>query len=196
MAGADRRTQCTVCRHSLVVQINWLIASGAPLKPLGPRFGLSSTAIYNHAAKHVSDQFKASVRVGPFATEEKLREICAENGESVLTQLRAINGAVAARWLNAFEAGAHDQFVDLTVQLRKNLELMAKLTKELVPPSTTVVNTNNFTLNAEYVQVIAALSTALRPFPEARQAVRLALCQFNTTDQQPPLIETSPEEAA
>jgi hypothetical protein len=68
MAGADRRTQCTVCRHSLVVQINWLIASGAPLKPLGPRFGLSSTAVYNHAAKHVSDQFKASVRVGPFAS--------------------------------------------------------------------------------------------------------------------------------
>ena len=86
MAGADRRTQCTVCRHSLVVQINWLIASGAPLKPLGPRFGLSSTAIYNHAAKHVSDQFKASVRVGPFSSEEKLREICAENGESVLAQ--------------------------------------------------------------------------------------------------------------
>jgi hypothetical protein len=25
----------------------------------------------------------------------------------VLTQLRAINGAIAARWLNAFEAGAH-----------------------------------------------------------------------------------------
>jgi hypothetical protein len=45
------------------------------------------------------------------------------------------------------------------------------------------------------VQVIAVLATALRPFPEARQAVRLALCQFNTTDE-PPLIEASPEEAA
>jgi hypothetical protein len=44
------------------------------------------------------------LRCGPFASEEKLREICAENGESVLTQLRAVNEAVAARWLNAFEA--------------------------------------------------------------------------------------------
>jgi hypothetical protein len=70
------------------------------------------------------------------------------------------------------------------------------LTKELAPPSTTVVNTNNFTLNAEYVQVIAALSTALRPFPEARQAVRLALCQFDVTGEPPPLIEASPEKAA
>src|SRR5215471_1046219 len=125
MAGADRRTQCTVCRHSLVVQINWLIASGAPLKPLGPRFGLSSTAIYNHAAKHVSEQFKASVRIGPFASEEKLREICAENGASVLTQLRAITGAIAARWLNAFEAGAHDQFVVHGSQSQRRFRLTA-----------------------------------------------------------------------
>jgi hypothetical protein len=82
------------------------------------------------------------------------------------------------------------------VQLRKNLELTAKLTKELAPPSTTVVNTNNFTLNVEYVQVIAALATALRPFPEARQAVRLALGQFDATAEPPSLIAAGPEKAA
>jgi hypothetical protein len=173
-----------------------LIATGAPLKRLGLPFGLSSSSIYNHSKVHISAEYRASVRLGPFQSEEHLRKLCAENGTSIVETLRAINGGVQARWLAAFEANAHDQFVDLTIQLRKNLELMARLTKELVPQPTTVVNTNNFMLfeHPEYVQAIASIAEALRNFPEARVNVARALRALGAADERL-LIKAQPAAA-
>jgi hypothetical protein len=129
-----------------------------------------------------------------------LRQVCAENGESVLTQLRATNGAVVARWLVAFESDAHDRFIDLTVQLRKNLELMAKLTKELAPAQTNIALHAQVAIGPferpEYVDAIATIVGALRPFPEARQAVAEALRAFEIARVGGPLIEAKPVKPA
>jgi hypothetical protein len=85
----------------------------------------------------------------------------------------------------------------LTGQIRKNLELLARLTRELMPQQSVVTTTTNFMLfeHPEYVQVIAALGVALRPFPEARQAVLSALRLFSAAGEQP-LIEAQPPAAA
>jgi hypothetical protein len=173
----------------------YLLASGVSAPALAQRFSLGQWPVYNHSRKHISDEFKKSVKVGPFASEEKLREICAENGESVLTQLKVVNQAVASRWLMALENNAHTQFLDLTIQLRKNLELMGRLTKELVPPSPVQV-TNNIALfeAPEYVQAIAGIADALRPYPKARKAVAAALRALGAADEGP-LIEAQPVEA-
>jgi hypothetical protein len=181
-----------VCRHPQVVQINYLLASGVSAPALAQRFSLGQWPVYNHSRKHISEDFK----IGPFASEEKLREICAENGESVLTQLKVVNQAVASRWLMALENNAHTQFMDLTIQLRKNLELMGRLTKELVPPSPVQV-TNNIALlqSPEYIQAIAGIADALRPYPAARKAVAAALRALGAAEEGP-LIEASPAEAA
>ena len=48
--------------------------------------------------------------------------------------------------LSAFEAGADDTFISLTAQMRKNLELLVQLTRELVPQPSVVNITNNFML--------------------------------------------------
>jgi hypothetical protein len=170
-----------------------LIATGAPLKPLAVRFGLTSSSVWNHAKKHISAEYRAAVRLGPFESEERLRQLCAENGVSVVETLRAINAGVSARWLVAFEAGADDTFVSLTGQLRKNLELLAKL----VPPGPTTVVTNNisFFANPEALAAINALAIALRPYPEARLAAAAALRQFAATGG-PPLLEAQSSEAA
>jgi hypothetical protein len=197
-ASGHNRVQCTACRHVERTRLDWLIASGSQLKPLAQRFGLSPNAIYNHARKHITPEFRAAVRVGPFSSEEELRRLCAENGASVVEQLRAVNGAVSARWLIAFEAGADATFADLTSQLRKNLELMAKLTKELAPvPS--VVTTNNFVLfqSPEYIAAVTGIADALRPFPEARRAVTAALRRLGAASERP-LLEVHPasDEAA
>jgi hypothetical protein len=159
--------------------------------------GLSLLLFTNHSKKHVSPEYRSAVRLGPFQSEERLRQLCAENGVSVVETLRAVNAGVSARWLVAFEAGADDTFVSLTGQIRKNLELLARLTRELVPQPSVVTTTNNFMLfeHPEYVQVIAALSVALRPFPEARQAVLSALRSFNAATDQP-FIEAQPTPAA
>ena len=192
-----REGRCKTCLHPERTRIDYLIATGAPLKPLAVRFGLTSSSVWNHAKKHISAEYRAAVRLGPFESEKRLRQLCAENGVSVVETLRAINAGVSARWLVAFEAGADDTFVSLTGQLRKNLELLAKLTKELVPPGPTTVVTNNisFFANPEALAAINALAIALRPYPEARLAAAAALRQFAATGG-PPLLEAQSSEAA
>jgi hypothetical protein len=171
-----REGRCKTCLHAERTRIDYLVAAGAPLKPLAPRFGLKPSSLYNHAKKHISDEYRAAVRLGPFESEERLRQLCVENGTSVLENLRAIHAGVSARWLACFEAQADDQFGTLTGHLRKNLELMARLTKELVPaPSTSITNNIAIFEHPEYVRAIAGLAEALRPFPEARKAAASVL---------------------
>ena len=188
-----REGTCKTCLHPERTRIDYLIATGASLKPLASRFGLKPSSLYNHSKKHVSSEYRAAVRLGPFESEARLRQLCAENGVSVVETLRAVNAGVSARWLSAFEAGADDTFISLTAQMRKNLELLERLTRELMPQPSVVNTTNNFMLfeHPEYVQVIAALSMALRPFPEARQAVLATLRSFRTAGERV-LIDAQP----
>jgi hypothetical protein len=194
--SGHREGTCKTCVHPERTRIDYLVATGAPLKPLAPRFGLKPSSLYNHSKKHVSAEYRSAVRVGPFESEARLRQLCAENGVSVVETLRAVNAGVSARWLVAFEAGADDTFISLTGQMRKNLELLARLTRELVPQPSVVTTTNNFMLfeHPAYVQVIAALCMALRPFPEARQAVLATLRSFSAGEQT--LIGVQPATAA
>jgi len=194
--SGHREGTCKTCLHPERTRIDYLIATGASLKPLAPRFDLKPSSLYNHSKKHVSAEYRAAVRLGPFESETRLRQLCAENGVSVVETLRAVNAGVSARWLAAFEAGADDTFVSLTAQMRKNLELLARLTRELVPQPSVVNTTNNVMLfeHPEYVQVIAALSMALRPFPEARQAVIATLRSFRTAGERV-LIDAQPTTA-
>jgi len=67
---------------------------------------------------------------------------------------------------------------------------IGKLTQEIAPPQTFVQNnTVQIFEHPEYMEAITKLTTALRPYPEARQAVTSALRSMNGS---PPLIEAKP----
>jgi hypothetical protein len=136
----------------------------------------------------------AAVRIGPLESEEQLRDLCANQGVSVVENLRAINAGVTSRWLAALEAGSDDVFIALTGQIRKNLELLAKLTKELVPSATVVTNHTTIQLfeAPQYIEAIAVLCAALRPYPEARAAAVAALRRVGP-DNAEQLLEARPE---
>ena len=96
-----RDGRCTVCNHPEAVRIDYLIATGVEIRPLGRKFNINYNSIYNHSKKHVSDEYRKAIRIGPFGSEEQLRQLCAENGISVLEMLRAMNAGVQSRWLAA-----------------------------------------------------------------------------------------------
>jgi hypothetical protein len=192
-----REGNCKTCSHPERTRIYYLIASDTQVKPLALKFNLKPSSLYNHARKHISSEYRAAVRLGPFESEERLRQLCAENGTSVVETLRALNAGCSARWLAAFEAQADDTFISLTGQIRKNLELLARLTKELVPAPASIINTNIAIFEQpQYIEAIARLATALRPFPEARAVVISALRSFGGAGDHPLLIEAQPAEAA
>jgi hypothetical protein len=170
------------CRHPERGRIDFLLATGgASLMALGVKFGLSKDSLHRHKRDHISAEYTAAVRLGPLQDLEELRALCAKHGTGIIDAMQAINAGVTSRWLVALESGSDDMLVSLTGQIRKNLELMAKLTQELMPQSTsttTIVNNSISLYEApQYVETIAAVSLALRPYPEARKAVVAALRQ-------------------
>ena len=193
----QRDTRCTVCKHAQRGRIDYLIASGSVLKPLAGKFDLKYSAIYAHAKNHVTDEYKRAIRVGPFSSESQLRALCAEGSTSVLESLRGLYGGLVSRWLTALEAGSDKTLIMLTGKMLAALELQAKLTKELMPPSQTTNVTNIAVFeHPAYLQAITALAAALRPFPEARRAVLPVLRSLQTpTDPDVPLIELQRAEA-
>jgi hypothetical protein len=156
--------KCSVCRHASRARLDYLAASGASLAPLAAQFGLKKSAIYNHASRHISEAYRAAIKIGPFESEEHLRRLCAESGVSVLDNLRAIYGGVASRWLVAFEAGADQTLALLTSRLQSNLELQGRLTRELMPTGGTI--NNNIIISDAVVRAVMAM----HPTPEQRAA--------------------------
>ena len=197
-----REGTCRTCTHLERTRIDWLICSGSPIKPLARKFGLPAGSVYWHIRHHISPEYRASITAGPFSSEEQLKKLVSENESSVLDTLKALNSGVLTKWLAAFESDALDGFINLTASARKNLELMAKLNHEIAPPGPTSVVTNNNTIvsihqSPEYLQTISTLAIALRPFPEARQAVAAALKGIGgLPHQQRPAIVTLPLPAA
>ena len=138
------------------------------------QYKLPKDAVYRHAnSNHISDRFRAAVRVGPFRDETTLRRLCAETGTSVLENFRAIYAGLAARWLEAYKHGDDTKLVSLSGKMIDLLERQGKISGELMPEASRI--TNNFLITPEFFSLQASLLKALREFPEAKKALLLEL---------------------
>jgi len=146
-----------------------MLAQGGNRGAVARRFGISANSIYHHFKHHLSEDFVRAVRVGPFQSEERLRQLCAENGASVLDSVRGIYGGLAARWLIAYEAGDDITLGALTGRMHENLTMTAKLTRELLPPQSIVVN-NLFAL-PDFAALQQALLRVTAGHPEVRAEI-------------------------
>jgi hypothetical protein len=160
--------RCTVCRHPDRVRIDYLAASGVELAPLGEKHGISKFAMLRHAKNHITDEFRRSVKIGPFKSEEHLRNLCADSGASVIENLRAVYSGLASRWLANLEAGADHALVAITAKVHDNLTLQARITRELMPapPNVTFnqvnLNPNWFSSFADEMRDLARRHPAIR----------------------------------
>ena len=167
-----REGKCTVCRHAERPRIDYLIAAGSEIKPLGQKFRLGASALYNHAKRHISTAYIRAIKIGPFESEEQLRKLCAEAGTSVVQNLDAIYGGLASRWLANFESGADNKLAQLTDRMLRTLELKARITKEVMPPGATLNQT--LIVTPDIVNAVQAM----KPTPEQREAFARAWRQI------------------
>jgi hypothetical protein len=167
--GSGLGLRCAACQHPERGRLDFLIASGQPLKPLSEKFNLSYETTRNHSRNgHISKEYIAAVRASPLASFEQLQKLASENGTSVLENLHAVYCGLQNRWLRSFIAGDDAKLSMLTSQLHKNLELRARISQELLPGGTVV---NNFNNTAILIQTAQEVLNALEPYPEAKAAV-------------------------
>ena len=131
--GSHQQIKCGICLHPERGRIDFLVCSSAGVQPTAKKFGVSYDSLRNHVAKHIAQSYRDAVRLGPLQSEEQLRRLVAESGAGVIENLKAIYSGLASRWLHAFEAGDDHKLSLLTGKLHANLEMQARITKELSP---------------------------------------------------------------
>jgi hypothetical protein len=180
---------CHVCRHPDRGRIDYLIVSGQGEKGRGRRalsekFGINEGSIYNHSRKHISEEYRKAVMIGPFRSEQDLRELAAEEGTSVLINYRAIFNAHRGRWLHALEIGDDDAMVKHVRAMDGMLWRIGQLTREFVQPGATAIQQNIF-LSPDYYNFERRALKVLRRYPEALEGW---LAEFREVER-PGLIE-------
>ena len=162
--GSHQQIKCGICLHPERGRLDFLVCSGAGVQPTAKKFGVSYDALRNHVAKHIAQSYRDAVRLGPLQSEEQLRRLVAESGAGVIENLKAIYSGLASRWLHAFEAGDDHKLSLLTGKLHANLEMQARITRELLPGSLHIQN--NY-LRSD----VTTLLKILTPYPEAKRAI-------------------------
>jgi hypothetical protein len=165
--------RCTICAHPERARIDFLAVTaagewGSGRRSLAGRFKISEHALYRHCRAHISDEYRRAVRVGPFESEERLRQLLADAGASVLDRYNGLYGGHLARWLAAFEAGNDEMMLRHGAIMGSLLAKVGVLTREMLPPGAHARIENNFYLSPDFYAFQQRALRVLLRHPEAR----------------------------
>jgi len=170
-----RSVRCNVCRHKDLAGIDLALARGIAVQALAKRYEVSTDSLYRHAKAHLPPQLRAQlISAAPDLGSVDLDKLRETESQSLLSHLVAIRGRLFGSLDFSEEHGDSNMVARITSQLHQNLELTGKLLGTLGTGHTTINNSLIVTSEA-YVQMRVAMLRALRPFPEAAQAVAQVL---------------------
>jgi len=150
---------CTICSHAAREDIDSALVRRTPYRDIARRFGVSTDALSRHLNDHLADY-----------VQQALSEYGVGKGVKVLDKLTATLARLDGFLDKAEGKGDAREFVAVAAELRKELELLAKLQGDLAQEGTT-----NIYLNQEYIEARTLIVQALEPYPDARDAVVSAL---------------------
>ena len=151
--------RCTICDHEGRASIDAALISGAPLRDIAGRHGVSKSALERHKAGHLPAHLAKAREAGEVARADDL-----------LSQVRHLQDRSLAILTASEDAGELRTALAAIREARGNLELLARLIGELDDAPKV-----NILVSAEWVTIRAAMMEVLAPYPEARTAVSEAL---------------------
>lgn len=155
MAGRS----CSVCGHDQAHLVNVALVSRESYRAIARQFGLSKDALRRHAQEHIPEllaKAKAAVEVA--------------EADDLLARIEGIQRRTLAILEAAEDTQQHGTALAAIREARANLELIGRVTKELVAAPTL-----NLHLNPEWLEVRATIVAALDAHPAARESVLAAL---------------------
>jgi hypothetical protein len=192
------RRQCTICCHPERGRIDYLLvcsagSHGEGRRALANKFGVSADALWRHGKNHISDEYRAAVKIGPFENEDALRKLLAETGASVLDRYNAVYAGHLSRWLVALESGNDDAMIKHGSVMAALLAKVGILTREMLPPGAHQQITQNFFATPDFYSFQRRALNVLRQFPEVLDAWRE---EFAPQIGEQKLIEAAPNVVA
>lgn len=150
---------CTICNHERRADIDAALLNGEPLRDIAGRVPLSKSALARHAAEHIPAQL---------AKAKDAEQIT--QADTLLEQVRNLQTRALSILDRADDSGDLKTALAAIREARSNLELLGKLAGELQQEGTI-----NVTVSPEWLTLRAVVIAALRPYPDAAQAVTQAL---------------------
>jgi hypothetical protein len=153
--------QCRVCQHPERGRIDYLLAGGASLRPIGQQFGLPIENLSNHSKKHISPRYKQMVGASHLDSfEELLKGATEANAETIDTLTLLIRGHTQ-RWAICMKAGSDKLMSQHATRVMAAIELRSRVTLELQPEA------RNITVNNFMMKDAAELTNLLQNHPAA-----------------------------
>lgn len=179
--------RCQVCEHPHRAEVELGLANKIACRILAKRHGLDKDAIWRHGNKHMAAKLKARLMATGADDPVDLDRLRISESEGLLQHLVAVRGRLY-RALDTAEGLSPGDVARVAAPLHKNLELTGKLLGDLRTGGTQITN-NTLVLTAEYHQLRVGIVAALKPYPQAREAVANVLQRLETI--KPPLELTS-----
>ncbi len=161
--------RCAVCQNVERTRAELLIAGGASVKAVAKKFGVDYWSLWRHWRKHVPDEHKARLAIGPVARAALAARV-ADESQSVLDHFKSVRAGLYELFEAALNAGDRNGGALLAGRLHENLNGVARLTGELAQ-SPLIQQTTNIVMMPAFASLQAALIRALAEHPEARAAV-------------------------
>jgi hypothetical protein len=179
--------------HPERARIEMELARGVPPPIVAKRFGVSRTSAYRLRRK-LPAQLRAASMLKRLRSDAELELLRTEESSGLLANLATQRARLLLVQDAAMEAGDTGKTVFASQAIHRNLELVGKYLGEFAAVS---VQTNiSILISPEYLKLRQQLLTALKPFPEARQAVAQALhnTEAQVADPTPPMIDVTAAE--
>ena len=151
-----------MCDHETRTSIETALISGAPLRDIAGRYGVSKSALERHKADHLP---------AGLAKAREAEE--AARADDLLSEVRGLQSRALAILEAAEASGEHRTALAAIAEARRNLELLGKLAGEL--DERPVVNV---LVSAEWITIRTVLLEALSPYPQASTAVAERLVEL------------------
>jgi hypothetical protein len=150
------------------------IGKGTPVRVIMRKYGLSKDSIYRHIAK-MPEGFRAESFAELLKPGVDLETLRRDESEGLLAHLT--NGRIRLQMLRdaAEERGDALEAARLAAEIRKHLELAAKLLGQLDTYSKTTINIAQFFESNAYKGLEAELLALARAHPEARSDISAML---------------------
>jgi AraC-like DNA-binding protein len=146
---------CTICSHSKCAEIDRALVDGATYRTIADRFGLSETALKRHKKEHLPSH------VARARDAEQVAD-----ADDLLQQIRALRNKAISILQKAESAGDYRTALMGIREARGCVETLMEVEGELDRRGVV-----NIAISADWVQIRTELLVALRPYPEAAQAV-------------------------
>src|SRR5215217_3462598 len=155
---------CTICSHDARDAIEDAFIAGTPKTRIAAHYGVKEQAVRYHVREHLP----ALLALARDAER-------AARADTLLDRLEALQSRTEAILASVEGADLYGVQLAAIREMRRNLELIGEVTKEINRTPTL-----NLHLNPQYIAVRTAIVQAVDPYPEAREAISRAMLELES----------------